>query len=325
MDTDEAVEVQVLHEGGNGKPHCLVLPSSPSFDVNKSKLRANTESDFDDASTARTEISTEIDEMSEKLSFGSMYLSDGGTYRSNSHGDSFDAPQVAMARSKRNDLLVSAPETRKLDKEITLVNSSLLDLDDDDDCSESDTKRGVKTTLEDKLCNDARSDFHGELDISNFATAGSFVGENPTSVRHSDFYRGYSRGCSAAQTPASLGHTLHDSESRVDFYGGFLSPASTVNTLRNSERHRAEFYGRSERTFSGGTLKSDTPVGLFRVSCSDTEGPLSCRQKLEQPGMGCDEGIFPHKTGKEQKKGSQQKKKVNFLSSVACCFASTQS
>mmetsp|Transcript_23960 Transcript_23960/g.50151 ORF Transcript_23960/g.50151 Transcript_23960/m.50151 type:complete len:322 (-) Transcript_23960:135-1100(-) len=320
MDTDEAVEVQVLHEGG-GKPHCLVLPSSPSFDVNESKLRAKTEPDFDDASTARTEISTEIDEMSEKLSFGSMYLSDGGTYRSNSQGDSFDAPQVAMARSKRNDLLVSVPESRKLEpqKDVNLVNSSLLDLDDDDDYSESDSKRGVKTTLENKLCHDALSDFHGESDQSNFAYAGSFVGENPTSVRHADFYRGYSRGFSAAQTPASLGHTLLESESRADFYGGLVSPASTVNTLRNSERYRAEFYGRSERTFSEGTLKTDMPVGLFRVSCSDTEGPLSCREKLEQPGIGFDEDV-----GKEQKKGSQQKNKLNFLSSVACCFSPTQ-
>jgi len=291
----------------------------------------NTGLDFDDASTARTEVSTEIDDMSEKLSFGSMYLSDGGTFISHSQGDSFDASRIARVRSKQSDLL-RVPESSvpkvEFHKDTNLVSSSLLDLDDEDDCSESGTT-GIKTTLEKKLSSETQGvNFHGEGDYSNFATAGSFIGD---ALNNDDIHASFYNPSHSHFTPASIAHTVNTSESRAEFYRGysnshFLSPSSIAgNTLRNTES-RAEFYGGDDRSFAERKLKSDLRVGFYRVSCSDSEDPLSCRQKLEQPAMGCDDSLFQVKKEKpkQEKNGSNQNRSGSFFSSVTCCFAPNQ-
>jgi len=337
MESMEAVEIQVLADGDHGKSHCLVMPTSPSIDAKKNKLfvkTANTGLSFDDESTARTAVSTEIDEMSalhqQSLSFGSHYLSDGGTFQS--HDGSFDASRIARVRSKQGDMLSIAESSGA-----PIEHKCLMDLDDDDDdCSDSGSKTGIKTTLGKKLLSESRDDFHGKSDRSNFATAGDFVGNSLQGENRADFYGGVSR-LNFASPCNTVGNELH-TESRADFYGGYsrsiFTPGSIAgNALRNTES-RADFYGGSGRSnfasqgsmFADGTLDTSSRVGFYRVSCSEYEEPLSCRQKLEQPALNCDENLFTSMDGKQkqEKSSSEGGRSHSIFSAVTCCFAPTE-
>mmetsp|Transcript_43107 Transcript_43107/g.73532 ORF Transcript_43107/g.73532 Transcript_43107/m.73532 type:complete len:345 (-) Transcript_43107:913-1947(-) len=334
----EAVEVQVLAQAEGGsegkyKPHhSFVMSSPPSINVINNKPIGKTGNAgiyCDDASTARTEVSTDIDDMSslrENFTFGSLHLSDGGTFQSQG-SSSFDASRIVQMRSKQGNLL-SITELTTLQRE----PKCLMDLEDEDDFSGSGTDTGTRTTLGNKLSEANRLSVDYEEDQSNFATAGSYVGNMLQNESHAECYRG-SRP-SFASPSSTVGNMLH-TESRAEFYGGCgRSAFSTGSTVLHSSESRAEFYGGRGRSgfdstgsmFADGALNTDSRIGFYRVSCSDTQEPLSCREKTEQPAFGCDEKLFQKDRRKPNKEahGADENRSGSIFSAVTCCFAPTQ-
>lgn len=62
--------------------------------------------------------------------------------------------------------------------------------------------------------------------------------------------------------------------SRSHFYGD-CSPKS------NTHSNGLPYYALSRSRFAKGTLDTDSPIDLYRVSCSESQEPLSCQDKLE--------------------------------------------
>lgn len=282
MESEESVEVEVLPPfagSGDGKSHCSIMPSvppvpPPALKKGKPLLRAGPS--FDDAATAGTEASTDVEDSAERLSFGSgAYLMGGGGSGSRSLERSFDA-------RVRSGQLLSVPEScaaPSVEVEFyTSPDHSLLDMDDDDERTEGNAKEGIetthgsgednakakggiKTTLENKLPSEVHDELHGGRNPSDLATAGS-----------------------------SVAYALR-TESRAEFYGGGsllpCSPSSMVGSAaRNNAETRAERYERydcgSDFAEITRTWDDNARVEFYRVSCSDAQEPLTCRQKMDQ-------------------------------------------
>eukprot|EP00578_Thalassiosira_sp_NH16_P019699 CAMPEP_0181092716 /NCGR_PEP_ID=MMETSP1071-20121207/9063_1 /TAXON_ID=35127 /ORGANISM="Thalassiosira sp., Strain NH16" /LENGTH=327 /DNA_ID=CAMNT_0023174907 /DNA_START=32 /DNA_END=1015 /DNA_ORIENTATION=+ len=321
----QVVEDQALASNDNDKSHCLVVPSNLSIGIGTDKILVNVKAGKhdvvdNDESTARTEISTEIDEMSlrEKISSGSLYLSNINVGTCNSQASSFDASRIASVRSKQSDLLsIAKPKGSKNTQsdEFENHNKSLFDMDDDDDASIANGIDMKTALLRETLSNESQVDFYGG-DQSNYTYAGSIIQDTMTSESRTDFYSGYNN-CPTFASVDSFDRTpLHNSESRADFYGtrrssGLMFPDGTLNTDLNTESPR-----------------------FYTVGCSDTEEPLSCHQKLEQPALSCDESIWHQTEEEDEIKGEEQKSESthngedwsgSIFSAVTCCFMPAQS
>lgn len=235
-------------------PSCLVTPDVgrtrtggggiPSVDANSNKLKAAlaATATFDDASTTRTEVSTDIDDMSslrEKLSYGSLYHEyfhssldeDGGLFTPPSKSD---AAAMLRARSEQSGLLGTVKSSAAASKHRTLSSQgSLLDLDEDldYDCYEHDA-----TIL---ISNESRGyNFRGGESSSKLATS-TVQGESLLSEPSRSKY-------DSRRIPTGNTYTL---ESHAQSYGG-----------------RGDY----ARLFPYSRL------------CSDSEDPLSCEEKIVQ-------------------------------------------
>lgn len=276
----EGVEVQVL---GDATPCIFVANGAENGIMPSTKtVPENAGGTFDDASTARTEMSTEVDDMSslrENLTYGSLYMSDGGTFLS--PANSFDGAQITRARSIRVDHMLSSAEldsAMKVQESRGYKKASLMDLDDDDDDYYPD---GIKTTLGNKLSIERR------VDRDSGPTAEAIVG-NPTMQsknRAAEFY-----GAPSFVSPSSIaGNALQSSDSRTQFYAGYsqahMPPWSVAgDALHTSGSSRAAIHGAANAsTGSMLAVGTDQRIGFYRVECSDTAAePLTCREKLVQ-------------------------------------------
>ena len=286
MTEAEGVEIQVLPhtDDGNGECksyRCLVVPKSPISDSRSKSLANKTATHiFDDASTARTDNLTEVDDMTS--------LHERLTYTFTSPATSFEAiPSVASTDRVRYNqrYLMSIDELNDVTREQKIGDcqeNCLLDNDDDTDDDECSTGGGFKPV-------------HQRLDHpSYFEMEGTFVGG---SVLQSDSRLSFYDGPSFAHTPASMAG--HNSESRAQFYGGYSHSniasynVNGGNKLDDSLSH-ADFFNNgparpnstsagSSSMFAEDTLKTDSRIAFYSVACSDTvEEPLSCREKVVQ-------------------------------------------
>ena len=255
-----------------------------------------------DASTLVTEVSTDVDETSLReniISFGSLYLtkSHGGTFNSQT-SSSFDTSPVLRVRSKQKQAdLLSITEARGNHKPYPRQEASLLDFDDDIDDYPADI--GIKS-------------MHGKKVLSS---------ESQDDMIAYDFYGGYSQYTRSDSTEHSfiVGNATDNSERRMKFY----HPAGYNSTSTAS-------------MFARNTLNTNSRVGFYTVQCSDTEEPLSCREKIEQPSFGCDENLCSpterrtteHKEGKktEEESSSIYSHASIFSAFTSChCFTPSQS
>lgn len=306
----EAVEIQALvgHDD-NGKSRCLVMPVSPSANAYKcntpgKRVHANKFEivGYDSVSTAPTEGSTDIDDISylhEKFSFGSLHFDDSGAFHS--PASSFDASRIARARSNQGGLL-SIDES----KEGTYENQSsghnqisMMDSDDEDDDSSG---RSAKMALGTNHSRERPIGFDGR-EHTNLVSTGRIVG-SPSSIDRSK-------------------------RLRADFYRYDSTP--------NVAREKDAFNGENIRTndgstgsmFANGTLDTSSRIGFYRVACSDSVEPLSCRQKVEQPALSCDSNFFSsNHTHEFERKGhdvnSEKDRSGSIFSALTRCFAPTQ-
>lgn len=205
-------------------PSCLISPDVgrtrtggggiPSVDANDNKLKAAlaATATFDDASTTRTEISTDIDDMSslrEKLSYGSdkEYFhssldEDGGLFTPPSKSD---AAAMLRARSEQSGLLGTVKSSAAASKHRTLSSQgSLLDLDEDLDY---DSYEHDATIL---ISNESRGyNFRGGESSSKLATS-TVQGESLLSEPSRSKY-------DSRRIPTGNTYTL---ESHAQSYGG---------------------------------------------------------------------------------------------------------
>lgn len=277
----DAVEVQAVASDEHGKQN-LVVSNRHHVDRNESddsvSKPVGTGIDFDDGSTAHTALSTEVDDMStirEKFSYGS-YSPDGGTF--NSQSRSFDAMGTTGLRSRQSGgMMLSMEQSNGVSKD-----RSLLDDDDIDDGERSEICS--KKWLGHNVLNRRYTDN---------AAAGSFVGEGCQSRIRAEFYVGPSFA-----SPSSMnGKGFLHSDSRAQFYGGYshsnlVSPGRVHNKALSSrdepwEGRYAQPAGKSAGSMFPDdkldtTLDTDSRIDFYHVSYSESEEPLTCREKLEQ-------------------------------------------
>ena len=321
QEEESVVEVQVLpnndivddnqkHKSNHYSPHYSTVnhdSTSPSSNnvknikiVGKDKRNAGLVEETD-ASTLVTEVSTDVDETSLReniISFGSLYLtkSHGGTFNSQT-SSSFDTSPVSRVRSKQKQAdLLSITEAGGKHKPYPRQEASLLDFDDDTDGYPGDI--GMKS-------------MHGQKALSS---------ESQDDMIADEFYGGYSQYTRSDSTEHSfiVGNATDNSERRMKFYhpAGYNSASTASKFARN-------------------TLNTNSRVGFYTVQCSDTEEPLSCREKIEQPSFGCDENLCSpterrtteHKGGKktEEESSSIYSHASIFSAFTSChCFTPNQ-
>lgn len=97
-------------------------------------------------------------------------------------------------------------------------------------------------------------------------------------VQRDAFYRrrffGSNLSISISERSQSVIEETLSTMSRSHFYGD-CSPKS------NTHSNGLPYYALSRSRFVKGTLDTDSPIDLYRVSCSESQEPLSCQDKLE--------------------------------------------
>ena len=335
----EAIEVQ-LQAGGDhncvfvfpktnidgNKINLNLLVKSVTRPVDESKINLPVKSVVDnDESTAKTEASTDVDENSlrERFSFGSLSLSDTGTFQS--HDNAVHAPQPWRVRSKRDNLFSIGEANGSLnDQNHKFQKNSLFDLDlDDDDLS----RNAIDKSFGIKLASGNPAD-SSEVDAST---------DESVEIFH-DKYRLYS-------------------DSRAEFYRGY-----SLGNFVGDKLHSCERSASSKSMFPTGTLNTDSRIGFYRVSSSVYEEPLSCQEKFDQvsdtlrldllnhflsidkflatsqPALSCDEGFWDPNRSTESAQGKVKQNGENipeeergnvsvfkdkrgvFSSALTCCF-----
>ena len=208
---EEVIEVQVLAGIDHGKSHCFVLESTPSADASTieylAKKGANLGSSDNDDVTARTAISTEFDEYSlrEKLSFGSLYLADTGTFTSKH--SSFDTSRTPARPGRENAI---STMSRK--------SASLLDLDDEEEFQRSTS------------CDRRFFGNDWERDNSLTTRSQSVIEETLSTMSRADFYGGSSSPKSNTDFNGLPNYAL----SRSRFAKGTLATDSPIGFYRVS-------------------------------------------------------------------------------------------
>lgn len=215
----EVVEVQALASVNHGESHCFVL--EPSVDASSIdflvKKGANLGLNDQDDMTARTAISTELDDYSlrEKFSYGGLYLADTGTFTSTSHNTSFDASRTS-----------TSPDQGNVPGKIHTKNASLLDLDDEEDC---------RKDLYDRRFFGSDSPIETVRDSHSFSVRSqSVIEETLSTMSRAEFYGGY---CSESST--DLSGLSNYALSRSRFVKGTLDTDSPIEFYRvsGSESH----------------------------------------------------------------------------------------
>lgn len=234
-----------------------------------------------DASTLVTEVSTDLDEMSLRENITSF----GSLYWTKSHG-SPSSSQTSMSSS------FDTSQVSRVRKQ-----ADLLSITEEGGGNHRPYPCQGASLLD---FDDDQDDHPGDIDIRSLHDKKLLSSES-----QDDFYCGYSPYTRNDSTENSLvvGDIIDDSDKRTKFDHQGCNSTFTAST------------------FARNTFNTNSRVGFYTVQCSDTEEPLSCREKIAQPSFGCDENLCsPNTEHKEGKKAEEETCSIYSHASIFSLF-----